>query len=106
MNPNPTENTVGCMTTPRWTWRDKLRCKLFPATPCYVPDAPDDPPEFRDALICRVTVELSFIDRLRVLVSGRLSVETKTITENRIGRHQTASSAYPLPIRLLERRES
>lgn len=99
-NPFPNLNVLAM---PKWTWRDKLRSKLFPFKPCHVPDAP---PEFHDALICRVTAELSFMDRLRVLASGRMSFEAKTVTENRIGRHMTAASACPLPTRFLERRGS
>ena len=41
-------------------------------------------------------------DRLRVLISGRLLVETKTVTENIIGRSLTDSLAYPLPIKALD----
>lgn len=35
----PTE-TVGYYTTPEWTWRDKLRAKLFPRGFCEMPEAP------------------------------------------------------------------
>lgn len=84
------------------TWRDKLRHKLFPADHLEVPVAPIT---HKDVLVVRVTCELSMLDRIRLLFSGKLMVETKTVTENIIGHHVTSSLAYPLPIKALEVKE-
>lgn len=85
----------GCYAFERpWTWKDKLRVKLFPPQHCDVPEAPA---HFRDALVCRVVSELSWLDRLRVLVTGRIQVESKTITEHAIGCHKTQSVFMALP---------
>src|SRR5690348_2521342 len=73
-----------CLSRP-WTWKDKLRCKLFPPQYCDLPEAP---PTHKDVLVCRVTSELSWLDRLRVLATGRLQVESRTVTENVIGDHK------------------
>lgn len=91
-----------CNTTQRWKtdWRDKLRWRLFPAQHCDVPVAP---PSYKDCLSCRITVTLSFSARIRLLFSGRLMVDSKTVTENTIGASVTSSVAYPMPIKLLER---
>ena len=92
----------GLCLTSQWrvTWKDKLRSKLFPA---HHLDMPEAPPTHKDVLVCRVTCCLSMLDRIRVLISGRLMVETKTVTENVIGNHITGSLAYPLPIKALDR---
>jgi len=94
------EGSGVCRSTCRvTTWRDRLRWKLFPVRHLDLPYAP---PTHRDVLVCRVTCCLSLADRLRVLISGRLLVETKTVTENIIGRSLTDSLAYPLPIKALD----
>lgn len=80
----------------RATWKDKLRWRFFPARHVDLPQAPKT---YKDMLVCRVTCQLSMLDRIRVLISGRLMVESKTVTENEIGKHITASVAYPLPIK-------
>lgn len=75
-----------------WGWRDRLRFKLFPSRHCQLPEAPA---QFRDCLVVRTVVSLPLIDRLRVLASGRLTVETKTVTEYVVGGTATSSVAYP-----------
>lgn len=75
-----------------WTWREKLQFKLFPSRHCSLPDAPAS---HLDCIVVRTVVTLSLLDRLRVLWSGRLTVETKTVTEHIVGATTTASVAYP-----------
>jgi hypothetical protein len=83
-----TENT-GCFTIAReWTWKDRLRAKLFPNTPCYVPEAPR---HYKDCLSTTVRSHLCFTDRLRVLLTGKAEVEIKIVTENVVGGTRTAS---------------
>jgi hypothetical protein len=95
MNPS-TILTANATEYKSWTWRDKLRCKLFP--PRY--DEPQWPVPFDavegDGLVIRTYVHLSFLDRLRVLFSGKLHVCSKTSTEHVIGNHKTTSSAFPV----------
>jgi len=67
------------------TWIDRLRWKLFPIETCDIPDMPA-----KDCLIVRTECRLSLFGRLRMLVSGRILVETKTATENIIGEFETA----------------
>lgn len=43
----------------------------------------------------RTVVMLSLVDRLRVLVTGRLTVQTNTVTEHVVGACTTSSVAYP-----------
>lgn len=75
-----------------WTWRERLRWKLFPSQHCPLPDAPAS---HLDCVVIKTVVVLGWLDRLRVLFSGHLTVITKTVTENVVGATTTASVAYP-----------
>ena len=75
-----------------WTWRDRLRFRLFPGRHCELPPAPAT---YRDCVVVKTVVSLSLLDRLRVLVAGNLTVETKTVTEHVVGDTATSSVAYP-----------
>lgn len=75
-----------------WTWRDRVRSRLLPTRYCDVPGAPA---AYRDCVVVKTVASLSLLDRLRVLVTGKLIVETKTVTENIVGATVTASVAYP-----------
>jgi hypothetical protein len=83
-------------------WQEKLGWKLYPASHVDMPDVPN----MHDCLVCRVTVHLSWIDRLRTLISGRMEVSTKTATENVIGKHVTASGVSVRPPTWLDRRNA
>jgi len=73
-------------------WRATLS-RLWPWTHLHVGDLPW---WAQDAIYCDHRVSLSFADRLRVLVSGRLRVRSQTLTENKPGRVETISLAHPL----------
>lgn len=81
-----------CAETP-WTWRERLRFRLFPARHCGLPVAPA---AFKDCVVVQTVVVLSILDRLRVLWSGIVVVETKTVTEHIVGGTVTSSTAYPM----------
>lgn len=66
-------------------WQEKLGWKLFPSV--YV-DSPELP-GMRDVMVSYTHVNLSFLDRIRVLISGKIEVTTKTATENVIGKVST-----------------
>lgn len=85
----------------RTTWRDRVRRKLFPVRHCFAPDAPCS---WKDCVTIHTFVELSWLDRLRVLATGRLEVTTRTMTENEVGMSKTASECCPLPPKFLERK--
>lgn len=78
------------------TWKDKLRAWLFPSQYLDLPEV-KEPTKFQDVVVTKVTVEFSFLARLKILFSGRCLVETKTLTENLVGQCVTSSVAYPLP---------
>lgn len=82
------------------TLKDKIRWKLYPANHCDLPEAP---PKYKDVLVCHLTCHLSMVDRLRILVSGKLAAEIRTVTENEIGGHVTKSVVYALPPKALAR---
>lgn len=70
-----------------WTWKDKLRSKLFPFTICHIPEASD----FQDVIVTRTRSELSLADRLRVLFTGKIETETRIVTENMVGETRSNS---------------
>jgi hypothetical protein len=76
-----------------WTWRDRLRWKFFPSRHCELP--PNVPAHWEDVLVVKVTVKLGLVDRLRVLLSGVLVVDSRTVTEHKVGGNIGTSVAYP-----------
>ncbi len=82
------------------TFLERIGRKLFPAA---LREEPKELKVQRDAVISNVTVALGFSDRMRVLFSGRLFVNIRTVTENEVGNHSTAAVAYPLPPKFLTR---
>jgi hypothetical protein len=75
-----------------WTWRERIRFRAFPTRHCELPSAPTT---FQDCVVVTTVASLSFVDRLRVLVSGKVTVQTKTVTEHIVGGTATSSVAYP-----------
>jgi hypothetical protein len=72
------------------TWRERLLNRLWPEPAIANPRM-----EHKDVFVCRTQCSFSWADRLRILLTGRLMVETRTVTENEIGQHLTNSIAYP-----------
>ena len=79
----------------RWTWRERLGFKLFPSHLCPTPEVVD-PARYTDVLIVNVVASLSLVDRLRVLVTGKLKVQTHTLCEHAPGDVISSSVAYPV----------
>jgi hypothetical protein len=77
------------------TRRQKFIYRWFPSQHCFAPEAPV---HYKDALHIEVDCRFSFIDRLRILVCGRVVVKTVTVTENTVGNSVTSSLAYPQPL--------
>lgn len=82
-----------CAVGGSWTWKDRLRYKLFPSRHADLPEAPAN---FADVLEVRVDVGLDAMDRLRVLLTGKLHVQTRVVCENRVGDTRSNSMAYPV----------
>lgn len=76
-----------------WGWRERLRFKLFPSLPCPLPEAPA---YYEGVLEIRTIAVLDWKDRLRVLLTGKLMVETRTVTEHTSGGVISSSVVYPL----------
>lgn len=93
----PPENSAMCYQSQR---RERLGWRLFPNAHCFSPDLEGG----RDGIVSRVRCELSFMDRLRLLISGRIEVWVKTTTENEVGRHATNSSISVRPPDWLDRK--
>lgn len=73
-------------------WYRRLYNRVFPWVPCELPEAPAS---FQDVIISRAKVNLSFADRLRVLFTGKLEVETRIVTENLVGSTRSKSVTRP-----------
>ncbi len=76
---------------PQFSWKDRLKFSLFPEPAISNPEM-----EHKDIFVCRTTTRFSWLDRLRIVLTGKVMVETRTATENEIGAHQTKSIAYPI----------
>ena len=96
------ENIINTAGIVRTTWRDRLRWRLFPGG---IPELPEAPAAYRDVLHCDTECYFGWRDRLRILVSGRVMVMTRTVTENMIGGCVTASIANVLAPRFMRRRQ-
>lgn len=95
VEPTKTSGMAFAKSSTPWTWRDRLRCRMFPRKDHLLewPDLHGHPTA--DFLSIRTTVHLSFADRLRVLISGKMIVSTKTTTQFVIGENKTNSVAFP-----------
>lgn len=80
-------------------WIARLRWKLFPYTYCPQPEAPV---YFKNVIVHNVRVDVSFTDRLRVLFSGRLIVESRIATQEHSGSMISASQFSALPPRWMQ----
>jgi len=74
------------------SWRQRVRRRFFPRRFCETPDAPTS---HKDCLFINTQVYFGWQDRLRILFSGWVRVETVTVTENTIGDNLTNSVAFP-----------
>jgi hypothetical protein len=77
-----------------WNWKDKLRVKLFPPEHCPLPEAP---PTHQDVIHMNCYGELSILDRLRILITGRVKVEAKIVCQNIVGDTVPLTKINPLP---------
>lgn len=91
------ENCAMCYQPQR---REQLGWKLFPQRHLDLPEMKGA----KDVLVCYVDAELSFLDRIRILISGRARVSVKAATENVIGNCTSASMFCVKPPTWLDRR--
>ena len=73
---------------------------LFPSK--HIPfDAIEFPkdvnPNDGDVVHVDLTVKLSFVDRIRILFSGRLFTEVRIVTREHVNTHQTLAESYVKP---------
>lgn len=94
----PTGNFAAMLKDTRPWWK-RVLCRLWPWKHLEVGDLPA---WAKDAIYVENRVELSFLDRLRVLVSGRLRVRSRTLTEVPPCRCESTGMAHPLPPTWLE----
>lgn len=85
-----TEATNGYMPDTRSPWTRWLD-RLFPFHPCDCPDA-RDVSGAGDVIVCRTAVRVSWPDVLRLVLTRRMVIETKTATDHLVGRTSTCGS--------------
>ena len=73
-------------------FKRRLYNRLFPWRPCDLPEAPY---AYQDVVITKTRVSVSFVDRLRILITGKFEVESRTVTENIVGNTRTNSIVRP-----------
>lgn len=82
--------SAGCAIDPH-PWRSWLRRILFPAKYCERPETDFDS---NDCVIVYSVTRLSFVDRIRCLLTGVVVVTSRTSTEHEIGRTATNSTCH------------
>jgi hypothetical protein len=83
---------LGCYFAPDPRTRfQKIRDRLFPEKYCSAPDAPS---EFKDCILGQAVTKLSWADRLRVLITGVVVTNWRTVTENEVGRTVTNAVCF------------
>lgn len=75
------------------TLAERIGWRLFPREHIDAPEMPEQ----GDVFVCETEVRIDWLDRLRILVSGRCQVTTKTATEHRFGNSATVSNFTALP---------
>lgn len=77
------------------TLRDRIGLFFFPAA--YLEPWEEDENWSPGDLSTTVNLHLDWLDRLRVLVSGKISIRTRTRTDRSINRSQAKSISVVLP---------
>lgn len=98
----PIENVNHCMVPPPATLKQRLAWRFFPSEWVELPDRPPAAFKATDVVHLEMVTEFSFLDRLRILVSGRVKTSARMITENTVGGAETHAVTFPLPPRLLQ----
>lgn len=80
--------------------RERIGWKLFPSG---LPEERNCPFAPHDMVRTEVTIDLSFLDRLRTFLTGRVAVTVKTYTENVVGKTHTDAHTKVRPWVFLER---
>ena len=78
---------------------------LYPAKHVECPE-PDDEVKGHGDVICVSTVtDLSIMDRLKILFSGRVAFDLRVATEHSVGNTKATAEAYPLPPKWMDSRK-
>lgn len=101
--PDQTRAENGCVQY-RPQWQERLGWKLYPQKHIDAPELPKGMTK-GDVVFCNVNTELSFLDRIRLLISGRCSVSVKTSTENCAGKVVSAAAFNVCPPKWLDRKD-
>lgn len=60
----------------------------------------------QDCLYINTVTSFDFLDRIRILISGKVILNSKTTTETVIGEHVTNVAVWPAPPKFLTRNHS
>jgi len=83
---------TGCYSAPDSRTRfQKFRDWLFPVRCCFVPGVSG---EFKDCIHGCAVTKLSWVDRFRVLLTGVVVTNWRTVTENEVGRVVSVATCH------------
>lgn len=88
------ENGAFYLPTPPPSWRERLRRSLFPAEFCPLPEDERLAKGKGDVLFTNVTVVCGLRGRLQFLLSGRMEIAARTVTEHELGFNKTAAVSF------------
>lgn len=88
------DQTNGYYVVPKRTLLQRMLRRLFPARPLMPVDESTTTDWAIDEMLTTVDIRLDWVDRLRVLVSGRVAVDVRTQTERTPGRVWSRSSMW------------
>ncbi len=91
-------NTENTSLEYRPTLRERILWRLFPSQALPMHPTITGLPEWaQDAINLETTCHLDFADRLRVLITGKLVVKSRTYTAIAPGRVESSAIGYPAP---------
>lgn len=93
------EETIGYYAPDKASIVEKITRKIFPWHHVDIPEMDGT----KDGIRIDSTITLSFVDRVKVLFTGRIYHRAWIATENTIGRHKAESKAWPMRPTFLER---
>lgn len=78
------------------TRRQRFMATLFPARLCDTPEPDSEITGLGDVIFTNVGIQLGWLDRLRVVATGKIVVNVRTATQHPVGATKSNSVAYPV----------
>lgn len=98
---HPSAILNGCMVPDPLTLTQRIVRRLFPRNWCETPELAKEIAQ-RECINTRIFAELSVLDRIRILLTGRCLVDVRIAGEQPIGANATNSTFSVMPPRWME----